>query len=243
MKRISRRRFLKIAGTGAAGSVMTCGCSSKRTAVPTSTDTPPASDTPSIETETPAVTKSSTHTPTGGEPAITTRMASSGLLPDRVAYICGCLPDVHNPNGGGRGKLFIGNYCGDSERFLLHWDLSGISPDTAVKEAVLGLFCMQIHGDPSGRLIFAPLKDDWGEAVTYNSQPEIDKDRKISVEWPNHGQWHEIDVTGMVNDWLAAPEENFGLLGFAVDLLEETCSAVYSSIYGLEGKKPMLFIA
>jgi hypothetical protein len=221
MTAISRRRFLKIAGTYAVGSVLACGCASRPSPVPTSTVIPLSSVEVPMKTETSA-------------PTI--------LLPDRVAYICGCQPDTHNPGGGGGSSLYIGNYCKKSERFLLHWDLSGLSSELKISQAVMGLYCVEIYGTPSGRLIYAPLNSDWGETVTYNTQPENDAKEQVSMDWPTKKQWQEVDITGIVNQWLVVPEKNHGLIGYAVDVSEDTCSAVFSSIQMSEGVRPRLTI-
>jgi hypothetical protein len=199
MAHISRRDFLKIAGSSAAASAMTCSCAS--------------------------------------------RPSTIVLSPDKVAYVCGCKPDVHNPGGGGNSSLFIGNYCRNSERFLLHWDLSGLSSKRKINRAVMGLYCVEIHGKPSGRLIYAPLKSDWGETVTYNSQPKNEAGRQVGMDWPAKGSWQEVDVTGIVTQWLAAPNNNSGLVGYAVDVKEETCSAVFASIHMPEGIRPKLTLS
>ncbi len=195
---VSRRDFLKIAGTGAAASALTCSCVSQ---------------------------------------------ASLILSPDKVAYVCGCKPDVHNPGGGGASALFIGNYCKNSERFLLHWNLSGLSSGRTINKAVMGLYCVEIYGTPSGRLIYAPLSSDWGETVTYKTQPENEPDRQVSMEWPAKGKWQEVDITGIVTQWLAVPNNDYGLVGCAVDVTEETCSAVFASIQSSEETRPKLTIS
>ena len=226
LRHISRRVFLKIAGSGAAGSVLVCGCASHPSNVTSSPNTPLGSNNTSISNYSP-------NTPTLG---------SSLLIPDRVAYICECKPDTHNPGGGGGGSLFIGNYCTKSERFLLHWNLFGLSPELRISRASVRLYCNEIYGNPSGRLIYALLNSEWGEDVTYNTQPENDANGQIIMDWPTKGQWQEIEITDIVKQWMIAPEKNYGLIGYAVDIKEETCSAVYSSIKGLEEEKPNLSI-
>jgi len=220
MIHVSRRDFLKIAGTNAAASVLACSCASRPSTIPNSAAIPSG---PKVQTETDAAS-----------PIV--------LLPDKVAYVCGCKPDVHNPGGGGDSSLFIGNYCRNSERFLLRWNLSGLSSKPGINKAVMGLYCVEIYGKPSGRFIYAPLKSDWGETVTYKTQPENEADRQVSMEWPAKGDWQEVDITGIVNQWLAAPNNNYGLIGYAVDVSEETCSAVFASIQMPEGTRPKLTI-
>ncbi len=220
MIHVSRRDFLKIAGTGAAASALTCSCASRPSAVLNSTAIPSG---PKAETNTDAAS-----------PIV--------LLPDKVAYICGCKPDVHNPGGGGDSSLFIGNYCRNSERFLLHWNLSGLSSKPRINKASMGLYCVAIHGTPSGRLIYAPLKSDWGETVTYNTQPENEADRQVSMGWPAKGNWQEVDITGIATQWLAAPNNNYGLIAYAIGVREETCSAVFASLKMPEEVRPKLTI-
>ena len=141
MTNISRRKFLKITGTGLAVSVLPCGCVSRNDADTTSEKVPPSNIDVTMKAEV-------------FKPTI--------LYPDRVAYICGCKPDMHNPGSGGDNKLFIGNYCKNSERFLLHWDLSTLSPEKKITKAVMALYCAKIHGSPSGSIKYAPLNSDWG---------------------------------------------------------------------------------
>ena len=62
------------------------------------------------------------------------------------------------------------------------------------------------------------------------------------MEWPVKGHWQEVDITGIVTQWLAAPKNNFGLIGYAVDVRAETCSAVFASIQMAEGMRPKLTI-
>lgn len=219
MIHVSRRDFVKLAGTSAAASVFACGCDSQPSTVPNSGAIPP----PKAQTKT--------------DPA-----SPGGLLPDRVAYVCGCKPDVHNPSGGGASALFVGNYCKNSERFLLHWDLSGLTSERKIKKAVMNLYCVEIHGTPSGRLIYAPLKSTWGDTVTYNTQPKNEAERQVSMEWPAKGHWQEVDITGIVTQWLADPTNNHGLIGYAVEVKEETCSGVFASLQMPEGLRPRLTI-
>lgn len=221
MGRLTRREFLKIAGTGAAGSALACGCASRPSPAAPTPNSPPAGELPSTNTE---------------------ALGPSMFIPDRVAYICECKPNIHNPGGGGNSSLFIGNYCSKSERFMLHWDLSGLSAELKISKATIRLYCKEIFGHPSGRLRYAPLNSNWGNDVTYNSQPENDADGQIIMEWPGEGKWQEVEITDMVHQWLTTPETNFGLIGYAVDISEETCSAVFSSIQVPEGEKLILSI-
>ncbi len=217
MIQVSRRDFLRIAGASAAASVVTCSCASRPSTAP---DSAAAAPGPKGQT--------------AGSPVV--------LPPDKVAYICGCKPDEHNPGGGGDSSLFIGNYCKNSERFLLHWNLSGLPSKRGISKAVMGLYCVEVYGTPSGRFIYAPLQSPWGETVTYNTQPKNDAARQVSMNWPAKGTWHEVDVTAMVTDWLADSNKNYGLIGYAVDVTEETCSAVFASTRMSEEMRPRLTI-
>ena len=222
MGRLTRREFLKIAGTGAAGSALVCGCASRLSPMVSSSNSPLAGEPTSIHAE---------------------ALEPSMYIPDRVAYICECKPNIHNPGGGGNSSLFIGNYCSKSERFLLHWDLSGLPAGVKISKAIIRLYCKEIYGHPSGRLIYAPLNSTWGNDVTYNSQPENDPNGQIIMEWPGKGKWQEVEISDLVHQWLTTPETNFGLIGYAVDISEETCSAVFSSIQVPEGEKLILSIS
>ncbi len=220
MTHISRRDFLKITGNTAAVSVVTCSCGSRPSAVASAAAISPA---PKNQTGTDAASR-------------------IVLLPDKVAYVCGCKPDEHNPGGGGDSSLFIGNYCKNSERFLLHWNLSGLSSKRGISKAVMGLYCVEIYGAPSGRFIYASLQSPWGETVTFKTQPKNDAARQVSMDWPAKGNWQEVDITAIVSQWLAAPSNNHGLIGYAVDVTGETCSAVFASVKMPEEMRPRLTI-
>jgi hypothetical protein len=219
MAKITRRKFLKIAGTGIAGSVVGCGCS------------PRAALAPSI---TAATATSQIPTPT--------EKARTIIHPDKAAYICGCKPDVHNPGGGGNTQVYIGNYCKESERFLMHWDVSILPFGLKIEKAVLGLFCLEIYGKPSGRVIYAPVTASWDETVTYNNQPEHADNLQKTMEWPGKGKWQEVDISEMANQWIAAPDKNHGLIGYAVEVDEDTASAVFASIQNDEEYRPRIII-
>ena len=210
MASISRRKFLKLTGAGVVSSIVSGSCASHAT--PTSA--PNTILSPTVDT-TPA-------------PELT---IPTSILADKVAYVCGCKPTEHNPGGGGNMTLYIGNYCKNSERLLLHWDLSALPEGGKINTAVMGLYCVEIIGTPSGHLVYAPLLSDWGDIVTYATQPESDSQEQVSAEWPVKSQWHEVDITHLVTVWLMNQEKNFGLIGYAVDIQAETCSAVFNSIH------------
>ena len=220
MPSISRREFLKLTSAGVVSSIVSCSCASHAT--PTSI--PQTILSPTVDT-----------TPTP-EPTIPTR-----FLADKVAYVCGCKPTEHNPGGGGNMTLYIGNYCKNSERFLLHWDLSGLPEGVKISTATMGLYCVEILGTLSGHLVYAPLLSDWGDTVTYATQPENVSQEQVSAEWPVKGQWHEVDITRLVTSWLMNQEKNYGLIGYAVDIQDDTGTAVFNSIHQTpEDSRPKL---
>jgi hypothetical protein len=210
MPSISRREFLKLTGAGVVSSIVSCSCASH----PTPTSTPKTTPSPTVDiTPTPEITM------------------PTSILADKVAYVCGCKPNEHNPGGGGNNTLYIGNYCKNSERFLLHWDVSALPEGVKISTAIMGLYCVEIYGTLSGHLVYAPLLSDWGDTVTYATQPENVSQEQVSAEWPVKRQWHEVDITHLVTFWLVNQEKNYGLIGYAVDIQDDTCSAVFNSIH------------
>jgi hypothetical protein len=112
-----------------------------------------------------------------------------------------------------------------------------------VSQALMGLYCVEIYGTPSGRLAYAPPLSEWGDKTTYATQPPADTQEQVKVDWPKKGQWQEVDVTRWVKRWLATPGKNFGLLGYAVDVSEDTCSAVFASVLSVGEQRPRLTLA
>jgi hypothetical protein len=112
-----------------------------------------------------------------------------------------------------------------------------------VSQALMGLYCVEIYGTPSGRLVYAPLLSEWGDEITFATQPPANTQEQVRAAWPEKGQWQEVDVTRWVNRWLATPEKNFGVLGYAVDVSEDTCSAVFASVLSVAEQRPRLTLA
>ena len=221
MINISRKIFLKITAAGLVFTVFLCGCVLENNA-----DENPEKSSPS-KNDTEENSKN---------------LKTVAFYPDKVAYICGCKPDLHNPGSGGDQRLFIGNYCKYSERFLLHWNLSILPSEQKITKAVMALYCTEIHGSVSGKLQYAPLISDWGDNVTYNNQPAQDTSKLMTVDWPAEACWHKVDMTDIVRKWLENPDLNYGIIGYSVDVKDETCSAIFASVLSSDALQPRLVI-
>lgn len=164
------------------------------------------------------------------------------LPASRVAYLCACKPSVHNPGGGGPSRIYLGNYCGHSERFLFHWDLSDLPANAKLLKVVLRLYCLELHGSLSGSPLVALVEAAWGDEVTYATQPSWDSATAVRVDWPAGSGWHEIDITAIARAWLAKPDASHGLVALAEKMGEGTGSAEYASVEAPPEARPRLVV-
>lgn len=126
------------------------------------------------------------------------------------AHVNSALPDV---NSGTISNLNVG--AGYSA--LLKFDLSVLPAGTTaaqVSRAILRLYCNRV--DTAGQISIQPVNGAWGEySVTYTTLPPLGSAVQV-VEANQAGTYITVDITGLVQGWIAAPPTNNGLALTAV---------------------------
>ena len=121
------------------------------------------------------------------------------------AHVNAALPVM---NSGGISNVNVGGgYTG-----LFQFDLSLLPMGTTsgqITRAVLLLYANRV--DVGGTASFSPLSAGWSEVgVTFQTLPAMGAS-VASVNVTQAGAYVAVDVTGLVQGWVAAPATNFGL--------------------------------
>jgi len=131
------------------------------------------------------------------------RAAQPTLIAD--AHINSALPTT---NSGAIANLIVGG----GYTTLLQFDLSLLPSGTTasqVSRAVLRLYCNRVT--TAGLVTYSPINAAWGEySVTYATEPAIGSAAGI-VSVTQAGAFVTIDVTSLVQGWIATPASNYGL--------------------------------
>lgn len=140
------------------------------------------------------------------------------------------------------------------DRVLIRFDLANVPPTATVDEAVLSIHLETfINEDLTGPLpatvsAFRLLVPWEPETATFNapwSQPGLAYDLDYAGE-PLGSQaiegsaWVSIDVTDLVRDWLAQPDENWGLMLMITEAPQGAHYWVDTSDYPLANRRPRL---
>lgn len=164
------------------------------------------------------------------------------LTPVQDAYVCDCLPDVTNPNGGPT-YLYQGQYGDCFDRTLIEWDLSGLPADVTIVSAEVELFCEGFYGVESGYATYYRITEPWDEeTVTHNDCPAYSDDVVATADWPDVGTWHTVDATEFVEGWYGASFDNYGLFCHCQDTTDTCVAGYWSSNYGDSDLRPRLVI-
>ncbi len=103
-------------------------------------------------------------------------------------------------------------YVGAGYTSLLQFDLSTLPAGTAaaqVTKAVLRLYCNRV--DTAGLVSVGAVSGGWGEySVTYSTLPALGNAAQV-VQVAQAGTYVTVDVTSLVQGWVAAPATNNGL--------------------------------
>jgi hypothetical protein len=138
------------------------------------------------------------------------------LVADKCAQICVCEPTTPMPNGWDGHGSSVGWWEGCNPRTLLHWSIPDLPEGAQVAEAKIELYCLDSWGQVQGQLAFAPITDSWTpDTVTWNTRPGIDSSREITTEWPNVGQFLQLDITSLVRLWYEGTLPNNGIEAYA----------------------------
>ncbi len=164
------------------------------------------------------------------------------LTPVQDAYICDCLPDVTNPNGGPT-HIYFGRYGSCYDRTLIEWDLSQIPPGSTVQSAQMMLYCLSFYGTPSGQPVFYLIDEAWsGDTVTYNTQPAYGTSPSITGSWPSAQSWHQTDVTAFVQAWVEGSHPNHGIYCTSTGTTGSSVPGFWSSDSPDESLWPVLVV-
>ncbi len=110
-------------------------------------------------------------------------------------------------NSGTISNLYVGN----GYTALLRFDLGTLpvgTTATQVSKAVLKVYCNRV--DTAGQVSVQPVMGDWAEdSVTYATRPSLGSGQAASVT--SAGIYLVVDVTGLVQGWMADPGTNHGV--------------------------------
>ena len=127
-----------------------------------------------------------------------------------TVFVSGALPDL---NLSVSPVLIVGTnpVFGESISFL-QFPLPPL-PVTSVDNATLRLFVIFKTGDDPSPIHVNRVTEDFDvNTVTYNTMPPfVATGSMINVATSNVGQYVEIDVTDLVNQWLAVPGSDHGI--------------------------------
>jgi hypothetical protein len=131
------------------------------------------------------------------------RGAEATLVAD--SHVNSALP---TNNSGAISNLKVGG----GYTTLLDFDLSMLPTGTTpsqVSRAVLRLYCNRVT--TAGLVTFAPINGSWGEySVTYATEPAIGSAAGVFTV-SQAGAFVAVDVTSLVQGWIATPATNYGL--------------------------------
>jgi hypothetical protein len=121
------------------------------------------------------------------------------------AHVNSALPDV---NSGTISNLNVGA----GYTTLLQFDLSALPSVTTaaqVSHAVLRLYCNRV--DMAGQVSLSLVNAAWGEySVTYATLPSLGSTSQ-SIQVNQAGAYLTVDVTALVQGWIASPAANDGI--------------------------------
>ena len=202
-----------------------------RTATRTPTLTPQPSATPS-RTPTLRFTPTRTLSPTATRtpPPAPTRTITPTLPPGYGAIQVGndATLDAWAPDTSWGAEQFDYVRQGNIKSTLLRFDLGSIPPSATITSAKLRLFVVSRSNWRELSLVayrvrrsWAEARANWQEAIAGQSWAVAgcnglgsDRDEAAlgSVPLPAPGNWLELNITSLVQSWIGAPGENYGLL-------------------------------
>lgn len=159
-----------------------------------------------------------------------------------ISYICGCKPDIVNP-AGSKTVIYQGNYCGFQEIFLIDVDFDAILKIKNIKKVELQLYCADIYGSTSEKLLYEPIVGKWDDGVTYNKRPGTDSDYTIETGIPKKSGWQIIDITKIINAIVKDKKVFHGIMGLTrLGKTKETSSIIFSSVESANPPKIIVYL-
>ncbi len=185
-----------------------------------------------VNTPLPTVTATATPTvtiPTDGT-LITTVFRQWSSPADSYAGVQDTYLDLYHPaaNFGGAGTTKVHSGADARERTLIRFDLTAIPANATVTRATLNLFCWYRSIQSSVTAHAYPVLVPWSESeATWNERSagvpwnsagcgdplsDYDASQGVSTTLGFTSRFYEWDITGMVQQWVANPGSNMGLL-------------------------------
>lgn len=135
-------------------------------------------------------------------------------------------------------------------RSFLDFDLSIIPPEARIDSAYISLFFNYTSGygdEHSGEtnFIIRRLLSDWDESsITWNTQPSATPVNQVSVDGASspYQDFPEIDITALIQDYTADPDNSYGLLFRLVDEAAYRRLIFSSSDHPIQTVRPKLDI-
>ena len=264
---------LDLSGTAIPTSTPTATISPTVTLSPTPTATGPTPTHTAMSTSTSTVTPTITESPTPTVTPTATGPTPTSTATQIPTIVClqqgnggyeGCTDtylDQTNPAEayGATDKLRIKTQ--ENVNSLIRFDLSGLPANVTVSEATLKLFVTSRYPENAVTLRAYRVLKNWSEnEATWNDaasttpwtvagcqSPGGDYDAVYGDEIQGFdavGTWLELDVTGMVNQWVMQPAQNYGAVIKAYRYLDQTVLyTLWSSEVSNAGLRPQLCVS
>ncbi|MCD6162765.1 MAG: DNRLRE domain-containing protein [candidate division Zixibacteria bacterium] len=152
---------------------------------------------------------------------------------DDIAPIADMYTDPDHADPHPTEQLWAANYSpqGHYERIMMKFDLDDYM-GREIESAILNLY--RFFGCPSGGITsvdFYHITVDWNED-TWPANVHIQHDNNI---WAHHNfsvnDWHQIDITDMVQQWLDGYMENYGFV------MQAQSGSKFSKFYSRESSQ------
>lgn len=101
----------------------------------------------------------------------------------------------------------------------MYFDLSVLSPQTVINQATLSFFQSDSQREPGG-FIVSKVTSSWSEdIITWSNAPSVGGTLFQTGTLPSGsvGQYSNINLTNLIQDWVKDSSQNFGLFFSLVD--------------------------
>mgnify|MGYP002623092637 CR=1 FL=1 len=94
---------------------------------------------------------------------------------------------------------------------LMKFDLSGLGPETVVTGATLNFYIGGRVTNTEEVFVYAALSE-WDVNTDWNNRPSTASDYEDSITVSGTNKYYSLNVTELVQDWLAGSQENYGIV-------------------------------